>query len=318
MQIKFIDAHTHAQFAAFDEDRDAVIRRALDAGIVIVNVGTKKETSQSAVELARSYENVYAAIGLHPIHASHSESDPEELKRVEANPEEGFDYEFYKKLASDDKVVAIGECGLDYAVFAREQCERVQKRALATPRRDVGASEFSQEDIEEVKKKQKDIFVQQIQLAHEVKKPLMIHCRSAMDDLIEILITNYQLLITNRPGIMHFFSGTVSEAKKLLDMGFYFTFGGVITFPPRLAERSRGEAGTRDYDEVVRVIPIDRILSETDAPYVAPAPYRGKRNEPAHVIEVVKKLAELKKVSVETMANKILENAQSVFKTRLS
>ncbi|MDO8557191.1 MAG: TatD family hydrolase [Candidatus Jorgensenbacteria bacterium] len=271
--LMFIDCHTHTQFSAFDSDRAAVVRRALDAGVAMVNVGTKKETSQSAILLAHSYENVYAAIGLHPIHASHSESDPEELKRGEANPEEGFDYEFYKKLAGDDKVVAIGECGLDYY--------RIQ------------------EDIEEVKKKQKDIFIQQIQLAYEVKKPLMIHCRSALQDLIELLTTNYSLL-TSPPGIMHFFSGTTDEAKKLLDMGFYFTFGGVVTF-------------TSDYDEVVKIVPMDRILSETDAPYVAPIPYRGKRNEPAYVLEVVKKLAELKKVSVETIAERILENAESVF-----
>ena len=130
----------------------------------------------------------------------------------------------------------------------------------------------------------------------------MIHCRNAFDDLIKLLATNYQLL-NSPPGIIHFFSGTAEDAKKLLELGFSFTLGGVITF-------------ARDYDGVIKMIPMDRILSETDAPYVAPVPYRGKRNEPLYVIEVVKKLAEIKNISIEEMAKATVKNANRIFGIR--
>lgn len=182
---------------------------------------------------------------------------------------EEFDYEYYKSLASYPKVVAIGECGLDYYRLGPETRE-----------------------------KQKSTFLRQIELAHEVEKPLMIHCRQAFGDLIGILqATTYKL----QPSIVHFFSGTKDDARKLLDMGFSFSFGGVITF-------------ARDYDEAVKYIPLDRILLETDAPYVAPVPYRGKRNEPAYVVEVAKKLAKLKIISLEEAADKTTARAREIFK----
>ncbi|HUX35734.1 MAG TPA: TatD family hydrolase, partial [Candidatus Paceibacterota bacterium] len=155
-----------------------------------------------------------------------------------------------------------------------------------------------------VRDKQKEILIRQIELAHDVKKPLMIHCREAFDDLIKILSSKSQVL-NFTPGVIHFFSGTTEDAKKLLELGFSFTFGGVVTFLPK--------AGKPAYDDIVKYIPLDRILSETDAPYVAPMPYRGKRNEPLYVIEVVKKLAEIKKVPVEEMAEKTFENAERIF-----
>jgi TatD DNase family protein len=277
--LRFLDAHTHAQFKAFDSDRDEVISRALAAGIGMINVGTEAKTSQGAVRLAHNYENVWAAVGLHPIHAGGSSyHDKQELEI--APPRDGieFDYDYYKQLAEDKKVIAVGECGLDYFRIANNAAE--------------------------IKERQKKAFLLQIKLAEEVNKPLMIHCRNAFPDLIEILIHNSSFLIPHNPGVIHFFSGTKDEAKKLLAMGFYFTFGGVITF-------------ARDYDEVIKMIPLDRILSETDAPYVAPVPYRGKRNEPLYVIEVVKRLAALKNLSVEAMAVQILKNAENCFNLKL-
>jgi TatD DNase family protein len=127
----------------------------------------------------------------------------------------------------------------------------------------------------------------------------MIHCRDAFGDLIDILGANRDSLL-EFPGVIHFFSGGLEEARILLDMGFAFTFGGVITF-------------SRDYDEVLDFLPLSAILSETDAPYVSPAPYRGKRNEPAYVVEVVKKIAELKKENVDTIAEGISKNAERIF-----
>ncbi|KKW46453.1 MAG: hypothetical protein A2681_02075 [Candidatus Liptonbacteria bacterium RIFCSPHIGHO2_01_FULL_56_18b] len=308
--MRFIDAHTHVQFAAFDADREAVVLRALEAGVWLVNVGTQKDTSVSAVELARKYkEGVYAAVGLHPAHTAKSFHDAQELGGGEAakgftSRGEEFDHTYYRDLASDSKVVAIGECGLDYAAFVRERSERSQKRASA----EAGGG-LTQEEIEQRKQKQRQAFEAQIRLAHELEKPLMIHCRGAFEDLIRLLSTNSKFLGPN-PGIIHFFTGTLDDASKLLALGFSFTFGGAITFPPRLAEQGRGG----NYDEVIRAIPMDRILSETDAPYVAPAPHRGKRNEPRYVIEVVRKLAELKQVSVQAMDEQIFENAKQVFR----
>lgn len=288
MELRFFDAHTHVQFAAFETDYKEVIARALDLDVGIINIGTQQDTSVRAVEIANEYENgVYATVGLHPIHTEKSYHDEKELGGGEAAREftsrgEEFDYDFYKKMASDSKILAIGECGLDYYRLG-----------------------------EETKERQAEAFIKQVELAKEVGKPLMIHCRDAFDDLIKILITNYQLLISERPGIIHFFSGNLEDAKKLLEMGFSFTFGGVITFPSK-AGQPRADA--RDYDEVIKMIPMDRILSETDAPYVAPAPYRGKRNEPLYVIEVVKKLAEIKGIEFEKMRERILENTEQIFK----
>lgn len=344
--LRFFDAHTHAQFAAFKDDYREVIKRALDNGVGLINVGTQKDTSRRAVKIAHEFSAkdelspiggncVFATVGLHPIHTSKSYYDPEELgaalkwgePRLDGfwSRREEFDYDYYKNLALDSKVVAIGECGLDYAVFVREQRERLQKRVPAdlafvtkatsvadAPKfwqwsaKEAALSEggFSQEEIERIKEKQKEAFAKQIELAYEVKKSLMIHCRDAYTDLIELLTTHYKLL-TDPPGIIHFFSGTINEAKQLLDLGFYFTFGGAITYLPK-------KNGTK-YAEIISMMPMERILSETDAPYVAPVPYRGKRNEPAYVIEVVKKLAEIKNAPLEVIREQILENAKDAF-----
>ena len=280
--MEFFDAHTHAQFSAYDADREAVIRRARDAGVQMVNVGTQRDTSARAVALAEKYEGLYAAIGLHPIHTSVSFHDADELGGGEAakaftSRGEIFDSENYRALALHPKTVAIGECGLDYFRFNEHESRDEQVR------------------------KQKAAFVAQIALAGEVKKPLMVHCRAAFADLIALLKENAVKFPSADPGVIHFFTGTPEDARALLDMGFSFTFGGVITF-------------ARSYDEVVALIPPDRILSETDAPYVSPAPYRGKRNEPAYVVEVVKKLAELKGVSPEGMREQIGKNAERVFR----
>jgi TatD DNase family protein len=134
----------------------------------------------------------------------------------------------------------------------------------------------------------------------------MIHCRDAFADLIEFVRPHAHEL---PPGVVHFFTGTPDDARALLDLGFSFTFGGVVTFPPRKG-KTQG-----DYDEVIKLIPIGRIMSETDAPYVAPAPFRGKRNEPAYVVHVVTRLAELKGVSTEKMKAQIEENAKRIFST---
>ena len=283
--FKYFDSHTHLQFAAFDNDRDEILEKTLNEGVGMVNVGTQFETSKKAIELAHKYDShplfskfIYATVGLHPIHTSKSFYDESELgvqkdnnKYAFVSKEEIFNYDAYKELSKDAKVVAIGECGLDYFRIENEN----------------------------QKEKQIEAFEKQILLSFEIKKPLMIHCRSAFTDLILILEKNKNKL-NNPPGIIHFFSGNKDEVIKLLNLGFYFTFGGVITF-------------VRDYDKIIKLIPDDKILSETDAPYVAPIPYRGKRNEPRYVKEVVKKLAEIKNIKEEKINEQILENARMVF-----
>lgn len=272
----FFDVHTHIQFVAFKNDADLVIRRALDAGTWMVNVGTQRDTSEAAVRMAEQYpEGVYASVGLHPIHTEESYHDTKELgDSTEASGfssrSELFDADFYRTLAEHPKVVAIGECGLDYYRLS-----------------------------EDTKEKQRTAFLAHIKLAHAVQKPLMIHCRNAFTDLIETLNSEFKIL-NSPPGVVHFFSGTVADARSLLDLGFSFSFGGVLTF-------------ARDYDEVVKFVPLDRILLETDAPYVTPAPYRGKRNEPAYVIEVAKKISEIKGISFDEVQTAATQGAKKIF-----
>lgn len=283
--MKYFDIHAHPNFAAFEGDREEVIKRALEAGVFMNVVGTQKDTSRAAVELAETHEGVYATVGLHPIHTGKSFHDKEEIgeggQEFTSRGEE-FNYEFYKRLASHPKVVAIGECGLDYY-------------------RSMDHESWTMEY-----EKQEEAFRKQIELAIEVKKPLMLHLRngtnrSAYKDAFSIL-NSYFLIHNSWPrGNLHFFAGTIEEAKPFLDAGFTFSFTGVITF-------------ARSYDEIIRYLPLERILSETDAPYVAPAPFRGKRNEPFYVIEVVKKIAEIRGEDVEKVREQLVRNAVSFFR----
>ena len=280
--MKLIDAHTHVHFAAFEKDYREAIQRALDVGVGMVTVGTQRDTSRQAVEVANEFRGVWAAVGLHPAHTFHPYHDPKELgDNIKLdNQGEDFDYEYYKSLALDPKVVAIGECGLDYFRIKNDEAG--------------------------IKNKQKDAFIQQIKLAQELNKALMIHCRpskgtdDAYADLLAIT-SNFKPRTSN---ILHFYVGSLAMTKKFVEAGFYFTFGGVITF-------------ARDYDEAIKYIPLDRILLETDAPYVAPEPYRGKRNEPSYLIEIAKKLAELKGTSYEKVAEQTLKNSLRVFGIKL-
>lgn len=278
MNPKYIDAHAHMNFAAYDEDRDAVVKRCLDAGTWMINVGTMQATSQGVVDLANQYEEgVYAIVGLHPIHVNKSFHDTDEIgpegKSFTSKGEE-FDYAFYKKLTEHPKVVGIGECGLDY---------------------------FRNGDDPEFVARQKEAFEQQIQLAIEADLPLMIHCREAYDDTLDILERYQKEAGEKVRGNMHFFAGSLDIAKRVLDLGFTLSFTGVITF-------------AKDYEELVTFVPLDRMLSETDCPYVTPVPYRGQRNEPLHVCEVVKKIVEIKGESLETVQNQLISNIRHQFK----
>ena len=274
--MKYFDAHTHTNFVAYDEDRDAVIGRAgaLDVGMNVV--GTQIDTSRSAVALAERFEGVWATIGLHPVHTAKSFHDTKELGeggKEFTSRGEVFDAAMYQELGKSPKVIAIGECGLDYYRLDPQ-----------------------------TKKIQQDAFIQQIELANDLHKPLMLHIRNGTDmtenayrDAVEILKAH-----TKVQGDVHFFAGDYEIARQFLDIGFTLSFTGVVTF-------------THDYDEVVRNTPLDMILSETDAPYITPVPHRGKRNEPAYVVEVVRALAGIKEVSEEVVRGQLITNAKRVF-----
>lgn len=268
--LKYIDIHCHINFKAFDEDRDEVIKRALDNDTYLINVGTQIDTSKKAVEIAHQYEKgVYAVIGLHPIHTGASFHDEKELGeggKEFTSRGEIFDKNIYRELLKDPKVVAIGECGLDYFRTEPESLE-----------------------------KQKKAFIEQIELANETKTPLMLHVRNAYADTLKILKEYAKV-----KGVVHFFAGNTEEAKGFLEFGFMLSFTGVITF-------------THDYDEVVKNTPLNMILSDTDSPYVTPVPYRGKRNEPSYVREIVKKIAQIKNLPEEEVAQAIIENAKRIF-----
>ena len=260
--MRIFDCHTHIHFPAYDLDRDEVIKRAQAAGVKMVCVGTQTSTSESAIKLAQKYSNdIWATVGFHPSHVNQNwHHDSEEQK--ETAPEK-FDIEKLRNLAKHPKVVAIGECGLDYYRLNQEAEIRNQEKA-----------------------RQKDALLAQIEIAAELKKPLMLHVRPSKgaDDAYEDLLALLSRAKAAR--VIHFYGGVLEITKKFVERGFYFTFGGVVTF-------------TEDYDEVIKYIPLKQILLETDAPYVAPTPYRGKRNEPAYIIETAKKISAIKNMEYD-------------------
>jgi len=278
--MKYFDAHTHVNFVAYNSDREETILRAKDAGVGMNVVGTQFDTSKAAVALAEKYDNVYATIGLHPIHTSKSYHDEKELGeggKEFTSRGEVFNMAAYQELGKSPRVIAVGECGLDYY-----RCD------------------------ESTKALQSKVFIEQIELANTLGKPLMLHIRpglrslgevgNAYDDALEILKSHAKV-----KGDTHFFAGDWNTAKKYLDFGFTLSFTGVITF-------------THDYDEVVKNAPLDMLLSETDAPYVTPAPHRGKRNEPAYVELVVRQIAAIRGEDFEMVKEQLLTNARKVFR----
>jgi TatD DNase family protein len=267
--MRYFDAHTHVQFVAFKNDVTDVIARAKEAEVGMNIVGTQYDTSAAAVALAEKHNDTYATIGLHPIHTSKSYHDEKELGeggKEFTSRGEVFDVAKYEALAQSKKVVAIGECGLDYYRLD-----------------------------EATKKVQVENFIAQIELANKLRKPLMLHIRQAYADSLELLKVHAKV-----KGDVHFFAGDWGIAKQFLDLGFTLSFTGVITF-------------THDYDEVVKNTPLDMILTETDAPYVTPVPYRGKRNEPMYIPEIVAKIANIKGIEVEQAREHILKNTERVF-----
>jgi TatD DNase family protein len=266
-----VDTHCHLNFESFDLDRGAVIERALQAGVVrIVNPAVDLQTSKSAIALAESFEEVFAAVGIHPNELA--EWDDESLSEL-------------SRLAEHPKVVAIGEIGLDYY---RERSSR------------------------EI---QKSVFKAQLDLARKLNLPVIIHTRNAsqedgkaMDDALSILsdwiesLTECNSELKTRPGVLHSFSGDLRSANKAVQMNIYIGVGGPITF--KKADTLR---------EIVFSISIEHQLTETDAPFLTPHPYRGKRNEPAYVHYIAEKMSQVRGQTYDQVAEATYHNAKRLF-----
>jgi len=265
MKPKYFDIHSHINFSAFDKDREEVIKKMRDESVWAIAVGTDLKTSKEVVELADKNENIYATVGLHP----------------DSHKDQIFVKNDYKELVRNKKVVAVGECGLDYFKIK------------------AGSEE-------ETKKRQKANFVSQIEFALSNDLPLMIHCRpslktmDAYEDAFEILNSKFKIHGSKLRGNSHFFAGDLEIAKKFLSIDFTLSFTGVITFAD-------------NYDEIIKYTPLDMLLTETDCPFVAPIPYRGGRSEPVYVIEVVKRIADIKGEDVEIVQTALADNAFRVF-----
>jgi TatD DNase family protein len=262
--MKYFDAHCHVQFPQYDEDREEVVTALKQADIGGLVVGCDLESSKKAVALAEQHDHLWASIGLHPNHEA----------------DEWYEETHYLELGKSSKVVAVGECGLDYY--------------------------RPTEITDEVKRKQKNVFKDHIRLAVALDKPLVIHARpskgtvDAYADALDLLEEAKQKHPHLR-GDFHFFVGDIPTMERIVALDFTISYTAVLTF-------------ARDYDEVVRTIPLTHILSETDSPYVAPISRRGKRNDPTAVLEVAAKIAEIRGENPETVQVALLQNAKALFR----
>ena len=250
------ESHAHYEDEAFDEDRDVLLKSLPENGIkYVVDGGSSIDPCHKIIELIPKWDYMYGALGIHP----------EEIRTV---TDEDMEW-LRKEAAANDKIVAIGEIGLDY---------------------------YWDKDNKE---QQKEFFERQLVLAKELKKPVIVHSREAALDTYEVIKASAD---RDNSGVIHCFSYSKEEAKKYLDMGFYIGIGGVLTF--KKAAKIR---------EVAEYVPIDRILIETDCPYLAPEPFRGKRNSSLYIPEVVKKIAEIKQLDYDEVIDITFKNGRRMY-----
>jgi TatD DNase family protein len=290
-EIKYIDIHAHLNFPDYDADREEVIRRAHEHGVAIINIGTTIESSKKVIEIAEQFKTIhphlYAIPGIHPTEVcdwfeevmSAGADMATEVQSAEVQSAEVKIDQILcelKRLAQLKNVVGIGECGID--VFRVPEQYRNIIRNL-----------------------QKKLFIGQIEIALEFDLPLMIHARESYTEILEVLDGNFIRDKARLRGNIHFFAGSPEEAELFLNRGFTVSFTGVITF-------------AKVYEDVIVKLPSGRFMSETDCPFVAPVPYRGKRNEPVYVIEVVKKMAQVRGISEDDMQHELLATAKEKFR----
>jgi len=245
----------------------------------MINVGTCYETSKKAVEIAQQYENCWATVGLHPSHTIPTKIDKNELainSNENVSEAETFNEKF-ELLLKEPKVIAIGECGLDYSYL----------------------KDFSEKDRIKYKKTEEEEFRKQIQVAKKYNLPLSLHIRDLYEKALIILEEEKY----EGEAVFHFFTGNIGQAQKILEKGFYLGFSGIITYSETM-------------NDVIKAAPFEKMLIETDAPYVAPVPYRGDRNEPIYVRQVAKKIAEIKKLPLKEIEEATFNNVLRLFRIK--
>jgi TatD DNase family protein len=281
-----IETHAHLDYPEFAADFDDVLRRANEAGVTrIITIGTSIESSRRAVDLAQKYPSIYAAIGVHPTYAEQANEDVTTPLRA---------------LAKSPRVVAIGETGLDYHHLPSVEAAK-KKNVQVFNALQSGTEEQLEASIEDgaYKSKQADLFQQQLDLAVELRLNVIIHQRDAWDDTLEIL-RNYGRQIS---GVFHCFGGTLEQANEVLDLGHLISFTGIVTFKNGAAVRA-----------VAARVPLDTFMVETDCPYLAPGPFRGKRCEPAHTRLVAESIAAARGISLEEVARATTATAEEFFR----
>ena len=260
---KLFDSHSHLNDEKFDEDRENVIQENIKNNVTnLITVGYSVESSKKALEIAKKYEFMYTTCGISPNDIPQTKEELwKELEEIRKMIEE-----------NKDKIVAIGEIGLDY--YWNTENKDLQKIA----------------------------FIEQIKIANEFNLPIVIHTREAVMDTIQILKEN----IVEQKGVFHCCPQNRELIKEGLKLGFYISFAGPITFK-----------NSKNANEMIELVPDDRILIETDSPYLAPEPVRGKRNLPANVRFVAQKIADVKNLSIENVAKKTFENTCKIFKIKI-
>jgi TatD DNase family protein len=287
LNSQLVETHAHLDYPDFANDFDDVLRRATEAGVTrIITIGTSVESSRRAVELAEKYPNIFAVIGVHPSYV-------EEVDEDVIDP--------LRELAKSSRVVAIGETGLDYhrlpsSELAKERTTQVFAKALQTT-----TEEQIEADIHDgaYKSKQASLFEQQLDLAVELGLNVVIHQRDAWEDTLELL----QPYTGKVRGVFHCFGGTLEQAQEVIALGHLVSFTGIVTF--------KNGAEVRD---VAARIPLDQFMVETDCPYLAPVPFRGKRCEPAHTRLVAEEIARARNVSIEAIARATTQTAEQFFR----
>jgi TatD DNase family protein len=282
-----IETHAHLDYPDFANDFDDVLRRATEAGVTrIITIGTSVESSRRAVDLADKYPNIFAVIGVHPTYAEEAGEDV-------ITP--------LRELAKSPRVVAIGETGLDYhrlpsVELAKDRKTQVFAKALQTSTDDQIEAQIHDGDY---KSKQASLFQQQLDLAAELRLNVVIHQRDAWNDTLEIL-RDYGRQVS---GVFHCFGGTLEQANEVFGLGHLVSFTGIVTFKNGAAVR-----------EVAAQIPLGQFMVETDCPYLAPVPFRGKRCEPAHTRLVAESIANARGITLEEIARATTATAEEFFR----
>jgi TatD DNase family protein len=281
-----VETHAHLDYPDFAADFDDVLHRANEAGVTrIITIGTSIESSRRAVELAKKYSNIHAVIGVHPSYAEEAGEDVIAPLR---------------ELAKSPRVVAIGETGLDYHHLPSIEAAK-QKNVQVFNALQSGTEEQLEASIEDgaYKSKQLDLFEEQLDLAVELGLNVVIHQRDAWDDTLEIMRPYSGKL----RGVFHCFGGTLEQANEVLDLDHLVSFTGIVTFKNGVAVR-----------DVAAQIPLWKFMVETDCPYLAPVPFRGKRCEPAHTRIVAETIAAAREISLEEVAEATTETAEKFFR----